>query len=950
MKAAATLHPGDHISHYRVVGPLGAGGMGEVYLAQDQTLDRNVALKVLPPDLVRSEERVRRFVLEAKSASSLNHPNIVTIYEIGKERVGSGDGATSADSPPVHFISMELVTGKTLSSLIHDDKVDLKTLLAYLAQVAEGLAKAHSAGIVHRDLKPGNIMVTPDGFAKVLDFGLAKLTERRDSEPEATSAGTLAADATGEGMLIGTAGYMSPEQVQGKPADHRSDVFSFGCVLYEAATGRRPFAAESSVETMHRILNDKPAPIEELNPKAPAEVRRLIRRCLAKNAEQRYQSMKDLAIELRDIVDEYDTLSPSGSSGSSSTLTTAQAPTARRTWLIAVIAAALAIGVVGIVIGFFGIWRGSQRPGATMRMTALTSRGDVGTVAISPDGRYIAYVSGPTGRQAVWVRQVATGSDVLVVPPRADLGFGLTFSPDGNYLYYLQLDPEHPGYRALFQIPALGGSPVKRMYDIDSPISFAPDGKHACFRRGVPHKHEDDLIAFDLESGIERVVARIPVPVAIRSAPVWSPRGDRIAIAEVDPRRSARSEIALYRVSDGRRETLARVTWPVIVSLAWAPTGRNLVVCAIDLATPTVNQIFLASVPEGHVRRVTNDVNDYFIADVSADGKAMVALRTGRISNLWVAPVADPGEARPITTASNSETSVQNVTVMEGGAIVFSTVRDGFVRLRAIAPDGSGERPLDSGRGYAFAFRETKDGLVVQQFDDNASRLLHVDADGGGVRPLTSASDEQLLAASRDHTLIAYSPSKQPQELWVMSYDGSNPRRVVNDYDSQAVFSPDGSRLLYTTLRVVAGRPVFTSQVALISGAPDSLPPLPPQAQDVKWAPDSRALTFIDQADSSWNVYRRPLAGGSPEPVTRLREGRTFFHSWSPDGSHLLLGRVIGQQVNVWLASPDGTVQRPLTRFQTGTVFGTNWARDSRSVVFTYGESPTDVVLIRGFE
>src|SRR5262245_30106750 len=239
--------------------------MGEVYLAQDQSLDRNVALKVLPPDLVRSDERVRRFVLEAKSASSLNHPNIVTIYEIGQDRVGSGDGAPSVDSPPVHFISMELVTGKTLSSLIHDDKADLKTLLGYLAQVAEGLAKAHAAGIVHRDLKPGNVMVTPDGFAKVLDFGLAKLTERRESDPDATSARTLAADATGEGMLIGTAGYMSPEQVQGKPADYRSDVFSFGCVLYEAATRRRPFAAESSVETMHRILNDKPTPIEELN-------------------------------------------------------------------------------------------------------------------------------------------------------------------------------------------------------------------------------------------------------------------------------------------------------------------------------------------------------------------------------------------------------------------------------------------------------------------------------------------------------------------------------------------------------------------------------------------------------------------------------------------------------------------------------------------------------------
>jgi len=314
-QAERTLKPGDEISRYRVVGPLGAGGMGEVYLAQDQSLERNVALKVLPPELVRSEERVRRFVLEAKSASSLNHPNIVTIYEIGHADVSSsGETGSSA----VHFISMELVTGKTLSALIHEEKTDLRTLLGWLAQCADGLAKAHAAGIVHRDLKPGNIMVSADGFAKVLDFGLAKLTEKRATDPELTSAATVAADATGAGVVLGTTGYMSPEQVQGKPVDPRSDIFSFGAILYEATTGRRPFAAESSVETMHRILNDKPPPVEELNPKAPAELRRLIRRCLAKNPEQRLQSMKDLALELREIVEEFDTLSASTGSGTHS--------------------------------------------------------------------------------------------------------------------------------------------------------------------------------------------------------------------------------------------------------------------------------------------------------------------------------------------------------------------------------------------------------------------------------------------------------------------------------------------------------------------------------------------------------------------------------------------------------------------------------------------------------
>jgi serine/threonine protein kinase len=226
-----SLEPGTPIARYRVVSLLGAGGMGEVYLARDEPLDRSVALKILPPDLVKNDERVRRFVQEAKSASSLNHPHIVTIYEIGEPDIGDGDAPQK-----IHFIAMELVSGPTLKTLIHQEKTDLQTLVRYLAQAADGLAKAHAAGIVHRDLKPENIMVTSDGFAKVLDFGLAKLTETSSGSTDRTSAPTEASRGTGAGVVLGTVGYMSPEQVQGKTVDHRSDIFSLGCVLYEAAT------------------------------------------------------------------------------------------------------------------------------------------------------------------------------------------------------------------------------------------------------------------------------------------------------------------------------------------------------------------------------------------------------------------------------------------------------------------------------------------------------------------------------------------------------------------------------------------------------------------------------------------------------------------------------------------------------------------------------------------
>ena len=524
-KARQTLHPEDEISHYRIVSPLGAGGMGEVYLAEDKTLGRNVALKILPLDLVRNEDRVRRFEFEARSASQLSHPNIVTIYEIGRHPVRS---AGAPDSEPLHYIAMEVVSGKTLGSLIHEERADLRTLLGYLAQAAEGLAKAHAAGIVHRDLKPGNLMVSADGFTKVLDFGLAKLTERSGGGADLAGSPTLTAGSE-VGSIVGTAGYMSPEQVAGRPVDTRSDIFSFGCVLYEAATRREPFAASTGVETMHKILNEKPVPVEELNDKAPAELRRLIRRCLAKSPDQRVQSIKDLALELREIVEEYDALSASASSASSIAGAPPAVPPRRRIATPAFAAVAL-LGVAGLAFGLWALFGKRSAPPAaafaTMRMSTQTSRGDVADATLSTDGRYLAYVAGRLGLTGLRVRQVATGSDVEVLPEsEAGVEFP-AFSPDGNYLYYLSRKPDNRQYRALYSVPSLGGTPREILFDVDSRVTFSPDGKQVAFWRGVPQKQQNLLVVFDLAelaracagdsrhcesfSGRARLVARRP--------------------------------------------------------------------------------------------------------------------------------------------------------------------------------------------------------------------------------------------------------------------------------------------------------------------------------------------------------------------------------------------------------------------------------------------------------
>src|ERR1700682_57974 len=290
-----TLSSGTRLGHYEIKSQLGAGGMGEVYLAQDTKLDRKVALKILPADLAANQDRMRRFVQEAKAAAALNHPNLAHIYEIGE-----ADGT--------NFIAMEFIDGVTLREKIHQEKSELRVLLKHLLQVAEGFAKAHGSGIVHRDLKPDNIMIAHDGHAKILDFGLAKLVETggpglgQSQGDEAPTA--VMQQHSVSGMIMGTVGYMSPEQAQAKAVDQRSDIFSFGCLLYEAATGRKPFAGDSVVDTLHRIIYEPAPAITDFNPLASPELQRVIRKCLAKEPEKRYQTIRDTANDLEELLEE----------------------------------------------------------------------------------------------------------------------------------------------------------------------------------------------------------------------------------------------------------------------------------------------------------------------------------------------------------------------------------------------------------------------------------------------------------------------------------------------------------------------------------------------------------------------------------------------------------------------------------------------------------------------
>jgi serine/threonine protein kinase len=515
---------GQTIIHYHILEKLGRGGMGVVYKAKDTRLGRLVALKFLPPELSQDRQTLERFLREARAASTLNHPNICTIYDIGEH-----------ENQP--FIAMELLEGQTLNHHIRAIPLATETLLDLGIQITDALVTAHANGIIHRDLKPENIFITERGQAKILDFGLAKLAHSQQPLAGGISGGeeptrTAATHLTSTGMIIGTVAYMSPEQARGEEVDARTDLFSLGALLYEMATERQAFPGASPAIVFDSILNRTPPPPREMNPSLPQELETVVNKALEKDRDLRYQSAAELRTDLRRLKRDSDSRR-SAEAWPPTIGADSVAAGKPRYWRTGRRRVALALGILAVAsIAFVVLKYARQTPLDTesgsafqaMQMTRLTSTGKSRVAAISPDGKYVVHVVEGAGGQSLWIRQVAITSNVEIVPPSEQRYTSLTFSHDGNFVYYVRGD-------VLYQVPVLGGTSRKLVGGVDSPVTVSPDGQRLAFVRYDIAQEKSLLIVANADGSSEQVLARRGVSGFFEDGgPAWSPDGKTIAL------------------------------------------------------------------------------------------------------------------------------------------------------------------------------------------------------------------------------------------------------------------------------------------------------------------------------------------------------------------------------------------------------------------------------------
>jgi serine/threonine protein kinase len=870
--------PGTRLGPYEIVSQLGQGGMGIVFRARDTKLERDVAVKVLPRNLAEDPEALGRFEREAKAVAALSHPNILAIHDFGYE-----EGTV--------YAAMELLEGETLRQRLQDGALPTRKSIEIALEIASGLAAAHDKGIVHRDLKPENVFLLGSGQVKVLDFGLARV---EPVAPEGSDVPTMSL-ATEPGRVMGTVGYMAPEQVRGKAVDARADIFAFGAVLYEMLTGKRAFRGESPVETLNAILREDPPSLFESTKNVSPALERIVRRCLEKRPEERFRTAHDLGIALdaistsstRSMTTEALTASESGSAGGRGRLL-------ERAGLLLAGAAIAAGGMVA--------WERSRpkeaSAAAVFRWMSFSGRDS--SPAVSPDGRTVAFTSDRDGQPRVWLKQVSGEGEAPLTTGPDDFP---RFSPDGEQVLFSR--PDESG-TSLYRAAALGGE-ARRLLEGASEGDWSPDGKRIAFVRLQRESGQTvTVVGVAAADGSEpREVAKVPGGMR---APRMAPDGREVAVVPVPGSllAGAQQGVVIVGVDDGKVRTVPAPDSRRNISAAgWARGGEIVYLQAESVVSAAGSTAILVrqDAGTGRVLSQTWSPSSALVLDVLGDGRVVFDTRSPR-QNLREIALAAAGAADGRWLSRGESTDRQPVYSPDGEWVAFSSNRGGGMNLWLVSTvTGNLRRVTESNVNWDPAFARDGRRLFWSSNRGGNFEIWTADVDGGGPRQVTQdGSNAENPTATADGQWIVYS-SGNPQKagLWKIHPDGSGATQLVKGRVSLPDTSPDGRHVLY---RVFSGKyPAVLRVVRLEDGQAEPFE-IPVDAKRrttvtlgrARWMPDGKAIAFVGQDEGGASgIYRQDFAPGRDTTATRRKlagfdpDVAAESFGIAPDGSHMVM-------------------------------------------------------------
>jgi serine/threonine protein kinase/Tol biopolymer transport system component len=878
---------GSAFDHYQITGVLGEGGMGKVYVAQDSRLMRKVALKILPAPHVQSLERLRRFAQEARVASALNHPNIITVYDYGQ--------ALSS-----YYIATEYVEGQTLRVLIRDG-INIRAALEIAMQMASAFAAAHQAGIIHRDIKPENIMVRADGLVKVLDFGLAKLAPQSDP---ITSLGD--SPTTVPGAVIGTFCYMSPEQARGKELDPRTDIFSFGIVLYEMLAGRRPFEGEELPDLLTSLVGSDPPPLSTYVPEAPVELETILAGALARDRDDRYQSFEALLADLTAVRARLETSEdqkipfqtslgvrssgsvygvleraarakvtkdPRGSiSGSGGSVIAGPRVGFRGYLIVAIVMLSAAVVLWRVMTNHYPVLVEADR----VAKVTYDGKASVNAVSVSPDGKHFAYVrenalsilTMPASEQ-----ENAREINNLPCPKCA----GSTFSIDGQYIYYVAGDT---GRRTLYRRQIADEQSEVITEDVNGSVSFSPRGDRFVFVRNSKRA----LLTANADGTDERNLAVADHGGDNWLYPAWSPDGKRVACGIRNPDKTD-EEIYVVNMADGKKEIVrSSMKWVRVGNLAWI-SDRELILNATGEQTQS-SCLWVISYPSGDAHKLTTDLSQFFGASLTADSRRLFSVRVDYSMDLYAGSVKDPGNARKVNLGPLMNYGSMGLCWTPDAKVIYSAGPVQRSGLYVYDPSGpGGGEPLTAAEGDSFSPAVTADNryVVFASDRDGLLSIWRTNRDGSNPTKLAAGGSKPSALFDGDWVVYQATGENNRTSLWKVSIEGEGDRRASRLTDPQMdaenpAVSPDGRRVACVLKQAAES----SLRIAVIAAGRQSLDtydlPTSVHLPIIRWR-DDETLLYIDQTGEGSDIWQQRLDHRLGGPQRLGSSSRPDFNS-----------------------------------------------------------------------